>query len=78
MIAPRRGEVYDAEYWNVGIVEYWGTTTKSLEMRVPQNGFLTLNPSFHDSIIPSFQKDPFPAEPMVFDLAHRTRFSSMQ
>ena len=42
--APRRGEVYGAdkpEYWNVGIVEYWErTTTKSLEMRVPQNRFV--------------------------------------
>ncbi|PKN27022.1 MAG: hypothetical protein CVU64_16680 [Deltaproteobacteria bacterium HGW-Deltaproteobacteria-21] len=84
LIAPRRGEVYGAdkpEYWNVGIVEYWGTTTKSLEMRVPQNGFLTLNPSFHHSIIPSFHNSKmtlFRAEPMVSDMARRTRFSSMQ
>jgi hypothetical protein len=32
-------------YWNVGIVEYWEkTTTKSLEMRVPQNRFIALKP----------------------------------
>jgi hypothetical protein len=38
-IPAQRGEVHGAdkpEYWNVGIVEYWGTTTKSLEMGVPQ------------------------------------------
>jgi len=81
LITPWRGEVHGAdkpEYWNVGIVEYWGTTTKSLEMRVPQDGFLALNPSFHNSIIPSFQEDPFPAEPQVSDLAQRTWFSDMQ
>jgi hypothetical protein len=61
------------EYWNIG-----EQTTKSLEMSLPQDGFLALNPSFQDSIIPSFQEDPFPAEPMVSDLAHRKRFSSMQ
>ncbi|PKN23408.1 MAG: hypothetical protein CVU64_24045 [Deltaproteobacteria bacterium HGW-Deltaproteobacteria-21] len=54
LIAPRRGEIYGAEkseYWNVGIVEYWGrTTTKSLEMRVPQDHFVALNPSFQEAL----------------------------
>jgi len=46
-----------SEYWNAGIMEYWArTTTKNLEMRVTQDRFVALNPSFHDSIIPSFQE----------------------
>ncbi|MDD5206816.1 MAG: hypothetical protein PHS17_15435 [Desulfobacterales bacterium] len=67
---PGRGEICGAdrpEYWNVGIVEYWGrTATKSLEMSVPQDGFIALKPiipSFHYSNIPTFPGNSLLAEP---------------
>jgi hypothetical protein len=56
-----------SRYWNVGIVEYWGrTATKSLEMSVPQDGFIALKPivpSFHYSNIPTFPGNGLLAEP---------------
>jgi hypothetical protein len=39
--SPIRVAANKPEYWNVGIMEYWErATTKSLEMRAPQDGFL--------------------------------------